>query len=76
MVLWLKFTLRRVDELRKKPLWLKSLKFVGLSYDPFGDVLSACTRKGSRLPMSIDIEGLMSKEAHTYTHVMAEASRD
>jgi hypothetical protein len=60
---------------RKDGIWLKKLKFVGLLYDPFEDRLSACTRKGSVLPMELDEVGLLSKEADTFTEILSEATR-
>jgi hypothetical protein len=61
---------------KKDNKWLKALKFVGLRYDPFEDVLSACTRKGSVLPMQLDVMGLLSKEASTTKDVVVEVTRD
>jgi hypothetical protein len=57
---------------REDGKWLKSLKFVGLSYDPKNDVLSACTRKGSVLPMQLDSVGLLSKEASTVEYILSD----
>jgi hypothetical protein len=57
---------------RLKGEWLKPLKFVGLCYNPFEDILSACTRKGSVLPMQLDLIGLMSKEAGTVKNIISE----
>jgi hypothetical protein len=60
---------------KKDNVWLKPLKFVGLLYEPFEDILSACTRKGSRLPMKIDLVGLRSRTAFVSKDVMVESTR-
>lgn len=60
--------------IKKDGEWLSALKFVGLRYDPKTDVLSACTRKGSVLPMQIDAVGLLSKEASTYENILGSVA--
>jgi hypothetical protein len=57
---------------KKDGVWLTGLKFVGLRYDPFTDVLSACTRNGSTLPMQIDSVGLLTKEASAGENVFSD----
>lgn len=48
-----KFGWRKCGWVKKDGKWLKPLKFVGLVYDPFADLLSASTRNGATLPMFI-----------------------
>lgn len=47
---------------KKGGVWLSSLKFVGLLYDPFVNKLSACTRSGATLDLSIDVLALVDPE--------------
>lgn len=43
---------------KKDGVWLKPLKFLGLVYNPFTKTMSSDTKKGSKLEMKLDSEGL------------------
>jgi hypothetical protein len=58
---------------KKDGVWLRPLKFVGCTYNPFTDILSASTRNGATLPMSVDLVGLLSSKAKTITDPLFEA---
>lgn len=46
---------------KKDGVWLGKLKFVGLIYDPAVNLLSACTRGGATLDLSINTLALVDK---------------
>jgi len=43
---------------KKNGVWLTSLKFLGMEYDPFRNILKASTRKGSKLELELKSEGM------------------
>jgi len=43
---------------KKNGEWIVPLRFLGLEYNPFRNVLQANTRKGSKLELRLDIEGM------------------
>lgn len=45
------FSKEKSGWVKKNGEWLKPLKFVGLTYDPFNDLIKASTRKGSKLTL-------------------------
>lgn len=47
---------------KKDDIWLGKLKFVGLIYDPAANLLSACTRGGATLDLSINTLALVDKD--------------
>lgn len=47
---------------KKDNIWLTKLKFVGLIYDPWTKILSACTRGGATLDLSINTVVLVDKD--------------
>lgn len=53
--LGIKFSHEKSGWVKKDGVWLKPLKFVGLKYNPFKDVLQASTRSGSALPLEINL---------------------
>jgi hypothetical protein len=54
------FNLSKCHSIKEDGKWLSKLKFVGLEYDPFNDMLSAATRGGSTLKLKIGAIGLFS----------------
>lgn len=48
---------------KKDGTWLNKLKFVGLIYDPWLNKLSACTRSGATLALSIQTAALIDRAA-------------
>lgn len=46
---------------KKDGIWLSKLKFVGLIYDPWANKLSACTRGGATLDLSIQTAALIDR---------------
>ncbi len=47
------FSLPKSKWIKKDGEWLSKMKFVGLEYDPFTDELSAATRNGATLKLSV-----------------------
>lgn len=47
------FNLDKCKSVKEDGVWKSNLKFVGLTYDPWRNVLSASTRNGSSLPLSL-----------------------
>jgi hypothetical protein len=54
------FNQRKSKWIKKEGIWLTKLKFVGLVYDPFTDILSAATRNGATLELVVGTVGLFS----------------
>jgi hypothetical protein len=50
---------------KKDGIWLTNLKFVGLVYNPFDDMLSADTRNGAKLKLKIDAVGYFTDKRIT-----------
>lgn len=49
------FNMSKSKPVKKNGVWLSPLKFVGLVYDPWREVLSAATRSGSKIPLLITV---------------------
>lgn len=47
------FALDKCSWVKRDGVWLSKLKFVGLVYDPFTNLLAAKTRVGATLPLFI-----------------------
>jgi hypothetical protein len=58
------FNLNKSRLIKENGTWLSKLKFVGLEYDPFTDVMSASTRNGATLKLEVGGIGLFTNEAN------------
>jgi hypothetical protein len=56
------FNLKKSKSVKENGVWLDKLKFVGLIYDPFKDMLSADTRNGATLKLKVGAVGYFAEK--------------
>jgi hypothetical protein len=56
------FNRKKSYAIKEAGVWLKRLKFCGLQYDPFEDLLTAATRNGATLSLDVSAVGVFTRE--------------
>jgi hypothetical protein len=71
-----RFNMSKSVSIKEDGIWQRKLKFCGLVYDPFTDVLAASTRNGATLKLDTGVLGFFSdkKLAHPSIHRIDESS--